>query len=230
MGQCAVQPVLSQTRADLLSKHHVDADQMTGKLSRLVGASSDIDEAYWQTGPKCRRLPTHFLKSSQFTIMRFQSRNLRFINPDPRLRCRKTRFRCKRRLQIETDIEARAGVARKSSQQRAIEQRDRSKRDRKAAVAIRKPSRDDIARTALWLYIRGAWLADKNPRELLDIVRNNIVDQLVAQGFDLRQSEERFEELAQKYKSALPPFRIKRHLQKRRDATSAGTGDDSAPD
>jgi hypothetical protein len=95
-------------------------------------------------------------------------------------------------------------------------------------VAIRKPSRDDIARTALWLYIRGAWLADKNPRELLDIIRDNIVDQLVAQGFDLRQSEERFEELAQKYKSSLPPFRIKRHLQVSGNDASAEGGDDSA--
>lgn len=104
-------------------------------------------------------------------------------------------------------------MARKGSVKRASEQRERSRQDRQKATELRKPSRDDIARTALWLWIWSAWRFDKDARKTIDLIRDNIVDQLVAQGFDLRQSEERFEELAAKYKSDLPPFRIKRHLQ-----------------
>lgn len=111
-------------------------------------------------------------------------------------------------------------MARKGYKKRAIEQRDRSRRDRKKAAEFGKPSRDDIARTALWLWIWSAWRYDKDARRSIDLIRDNIVDQLVAQGFDLRLSEERFEELAEKYKSDLPPFRIKRHLQKRHDAST----------
>ncbi|MBX9459669.1 MAG: hypothetical protein KL863_28615 [Rhizobium sp.] len=112
-------------------------------------------------------------------------------------------------------------MARKGSKKRAIEQRERSQRDREKAAALAKPSRDDVARTALWLWIWSAWRFDKDARKSIDLIRDNIVDQMVAQGFDLRQSEERFEELAEKYKSDLPPFRIKRHLQKRQGGALA---------
>ncbi len=104
-------------------------------------------------------------------------------------------------------------MARKSQKQRNAEQQARSQNDRKKAVTIRKPSRDDVARTALWLWIANTWRVDKKARKTLDEMRDDLVDQLVAQGFDLRQSEERFEELAEKYRSSSPPFRIKRHLQ-----------------
>ena len=104
-------------------------------------------------------------------------------------------------------------MARKSWKQRNAEQRVRSAHNRKTAKATRKPSRDDIARMALWMWIHNTWLADTHARQTLDSMRNDLVDALAKQGFDPKLSENVFEELAERYKSDLPPFRIKRHLQ-----------------
>lgn len=104
-------------------------------------------------------------------------------------------------------------MVRKSLKQRKVEQVERSQLNRIAAKAARKPSRDDLARTVLWMWIHNTWRVDPHARETLDSMRNDLVDELQRQGFDPRESEERFEELAYKYKSNFPPFRIKRHLQ-----------------
>lgn len=108
-------------------------------------------------------------------------------------------------------------MARKTRKQRNAEQLERSASDRKRAKVLRKPSRDDIARTALWLWIHTLWRKDAAPRRTLDHMRDALVDELEKQGFDPRQSEDRFEELAEKYRSGPPPFRIKRHLQEPTD-------------
>jgi hypothetical protein len=104
-------------------------------------------------------------------------------------------------------------VTRKTRKQRNAEQLERSANNRVKAKLLKKPSRDDIARMALWRYINSTWRGDARARETLDMMRDDLVDELEKQGFDPRQVEERFEELAEKYRSDLPPFRIKCHLQ-----------------
>ena len=107
-------------------------------------------------------------------------------------------------------------MARKSIYQRNEEQRLRQSHVRKAAKELRRPSRDDLARMLLWQMINGLQHNKKvtNRQQELDNLCNMIVSGLVKQGFDEGQSEEVFDDLAKRYTSSLPPFRIKQHLQK----------------
>lgn len=107
-------------------------------------------------------------------------------------------------------------MARKSIHQRNEKQRLRQSLMRKTAKELRRPSRDDLARMLLWQMINGLQQNKKttNRQQELDNLCNLIVSGLVKQGFDERQSEEVFDAIARKYASSLPPFRIKRHLQK----------------
>lgn len=75
------------------------------------------------------------------------------------------------------------------------------------------PSRDHIARTALWLWISNTWVTDPDARTTLYLMRDDIVDDLVIQGFDLKKSLDVFDYLAEKYRSGERPFLIKRYLQ-----------------
>ena len=106
-------------------------------------------------------------------------------------------------------------MARKSIYQRNEEQRLRQSHVRIAAKELRRPSRDDLARMLLWQMINGLQHNKKvtNRQQELDNLCNMIVSGLVRQGFDERQSEEVFDDLAKRYASNLPPFRVKRHLQ-----------------
>ncbi|MCQ4634911.1 hypothetical protein GB927_033110 [Shinella sp. CPCC 100929] len=104
-------------------------------------------------------------------------------------------------------------MARKSKKQRNAEQRVRQQKVRETARECRRPSRDDIARTLLWQMIVTAE-GRRNRTAFLDRLCDEIVAQLVLQGFDRRESEVVFDALADKYTSALPPFRIKRHLDR----------------
>ena len=106
-------------------------------------------------------------------------------------------------------------MARKSIYQRNEEQRLRQSHVRKAAKELRRPSRDDLARMLLWQMINGLQHNKKvtNRQQELDNLCNMIVSGLVKQGFDEGQSEEVFDDLAKRYASSMPPFRIKRHLQ-----------------
>lgn len=54
---------------------------------------------------------------------------------------------------------------------------------------------------------------------MLDKLRDQIVDGLEVQGFDARESEEVFDDLAKKYSSGIPPFRRKLHLNPGVDET-----------
>ena len=112
-------------------------------------------------------------------------------------------------------------MARKSIYQRNEEQRLRQSHVRKAAKELRRPSRDDLARMLLWQMINGLQHNKKvtNRQQELDNLCNMIVSGLVRQGFDERQSEEVFDDLAKRYASNLPPFRVKRHLQNDTHAT-----------
>ena len=102
-------------------------------------------------------------------------------------------------------------MARKSIRQRNAEQRVRQQRVRDEARDHRRPTRDDIARTLLWQMIV---TAKKKRRcdEILDRLCDEIVAELVHQGFDTRESEAVFVALAEKYEPEVRPFRIKRHL------------------
>jgi len=52
----------------------------------------------------------------------------------------------------------------------------------------------------------------KDPYRAVGKVRDALVEQLERQGFDVRESEEVFHELADRYSDGLFPFRPKRHL------------------
>lgn len=104
-------------------------------------------------------------------------------------------------------------MARKTKKQRTEEQRVRQAEFRKAARKARRPDRDDIARMLLWLMISGIQARRTGNREMLDELRNKIVDGLETQGFDPRESEEVFEDLVQRYANGVVPFRRKLHLK-----------------
>ena len=106
-------------------------------------------------------------------------------------------------------------MAKKSIHQRNEEQRLRQSQMRRTAKELRRPSRDDLARMLLWQMINGLQQSKKatNRQQELDNLCNMIVGGLVRQGFDEGQCEDVFDDLAKKYASSLPPFRIKRHLQ-----------------
>ena len=158
----------------------------------------------------CGKLAAHQSTLSQFTLMRFRTRILRFTTHECRFHFRKARFTRKRRLH---DKPAGDGMVRKSRKQRNAEQVVISANGRAKAKAEKVPSRDDIARTALWVWISNTWANDPDARATLDLMRNDIVDDLVIQGFHLEKSLDVFDYLAQKYRSGERPFRIKRHLQ-----------------
>jgi len=103
-------------------------------------------------------------------------------------------------------------MARKSIRQRNAEQRVRQQKVRDDARAQKRPTRDDIARTLLWQMIVTAKQKRKRD-EILDRLCDEIVAELVLQGFDIRESEAVFEALADKYEPDIRPFRIKRHLE-----------------
>jgi hypothetical protein len=106
-------------------------------------------------------------------------------------------------------------MARKPKKQRTEEQRVRQAEVRKAARKARRPDRDDIARMLLWQMILSIQTrsADKVAmRDMLDELRNQIVDGLESQGFDVRESEEVFEDLVERYGNGIFPFRRKLHL------------------
>lgn len=101
----------------------------------------------------------------------------------------------------------------KSRKQKNAEQQIRQLKVRKNARELRRPSRDDIARMLLWRAIMLAEKYKKGRRQMLDSLRNSIVEGLEQQGFDVRESENVFEDLAARYSDGLYPFRPKRHLR-----------------
>lgn len=102
-------------------------------------------------------------------------------------------------------------MARKSKKQRNADQVVRQQRVRDEAKARRRPSRDDLARMLLWQMITAA-LHRKDARLALNKLSEAIVVDLERQGFDVRESEDVFEDLADRYSNGLFPFRPKWHL------------------
>lgn len=102
-------------------------------------------------------------------------------------------------------------MPRKPKRQRNAEQVVRQQRVREETKARRRPTRDDLARVLLWQMITAAQ-AQKDPSRALGKVRDSLVDDLERQGFDVRESEDVFHALADRYADGLFPFRPKRHL------------------
>lgn len=103
-------------------------------------------------------------------------------------------------------------MAGKSRKQRTAEQQVRQQRVRDDAIAKRRPSRDDLARVLLWEMIVAAQERG-DAQSAVDKLSSVIVNLLEYQGFDVRESERVFDNLARKYSDGLFPFRVKRHLQ-----------------
>ena len=102
-------------------------------------------------------------------------------------------------------------MPRKSKKQRNAEQLARQQRVRDNAKTKRRPSRDDLARVLLWQMITAAQ-GREDARVALNKLSEAIVEDLERQGFDVRESEDVFEDLADRYSDGLFPFRPKRHL------------------
>jgi hypothetical protein len=101
-------------------------------------------------------------------------------------------------------------MARKSEEIRNREQRERQQRLRDADRKARRPNRDDVARTALFMIVSA--MAARKAEAELDELQDRVVALLVRQGFDERASAAVFDELAAKYRTGEWPFRRKVHL------------------
>jgi hypothetical protein len=101
-------------------------------------------------------------------------------------------------------------MARKPTNTRNHEQRDRQQKLRDANRKARRPDRDDIARTALFMTISS--MAKRGATDVLDDFHQRVVAMLVQQGFDEQASDELFDDLVAKYRTGAWPFRRKVHL------------------
>lgn len=105
-------------------------------------------------------------------------------------------------------------MAKKSKSEIAAAQRARQRRVRDQARERRKPSRDDLARVLLWQMIMAAERSNLGQRKALDGLRDTIIDGLELQGFDVRESEDVFNDLVKRYANGVFPFRRKRHFER----------------
>ena len=101
-------------------------------------------------------------------------------------------------------------MVRKSEEVRNRQQRERQQKLRDADRKARRPNRDDIARTALFMTISN--MAARDAKEVLEDFQDRVVTMLVEQGFNERESDMVFEELVAKYRTGDWPFRRKVHL------------------
>jgi len=101
-------------------------------------------------------------------------------------------------------------MPRKSDEIRKSEQRARQQKLRDIGRKARRPDRDDIARTALFMTISS--MAAKGATDVLEDFQHRVVRMLAEQGFDERESDIVFDELIAKYRTGDWPFRRKVHL------------------
>lgn len=113
-------------------------------------------------------------------------------------------------------------MVRKSKKLRTEEQGVRQKALRDDARAEARPSRDDVARMFLWLWISETWRLQEKPRSRFDAMRDDVTDLLVKQGFESQVCGDEIERLFGEYKTDTPPFRIKRHLKANQPPDPAG--------
>lgn|SRR3546814_58105 len=101
-------------------------------------------------------------------------------------------------------------MPRKSVEIRNREQRERQQKLRDAGRKAKRPDRDDVARTALFMAISS--MGAKGATDALDAYKSLVVELLVRQGFDEEEAAEVLDNLAAKYWSGDWPFRRKVHL------------------
>lgn len=95
---------------------------------------------------------------------------------------------------------------------RLEKQRLRQRAYRARMKRQKAPSRDDIARTLMHWAITEA--VKEGHREKLERVQDEIVDRLVAQGFDRRASDAAFDAIVERYTNGWG-FQRKQHLRQR---------------
>lgn len=101
-------------------------------------------------------------------------------------------------------------MARQSDKERLEKQRRRQQELRTATLAEKRPSRDDVARVALYWLIRRA--IEKGQEAELEKFQDKVVSMLTQQGFSEKASDEVLDDLVHKYRSGGWPFRRKVHL------------------
>ncbi|MEW9525939.1 hypothetical protein MRBLRH8O_003801 [Agrobacterium radiobacter] len=98
----------------------------------------------------------------------------------------------------------------KSEEIRNTKQRERQQKLRDADRKAKRPGRDDVARTALFMAISA--MAAEGATETLGKFKKRVVRMLVKQGFDEHESHTVFDGLVEKYRNGDWPFRRKPHL------------------
>lgn len=98
----------------------------------------------------------------------------------------------------------------KSEEIRNNKQRERQQKLRDADRKAKRPGRDDVARTALFMSISS--MVAKGRHDALEAFRSVVIEMLVRQGFDERASRTDVDELVEKYADGDWPFRRKPHL------------------
>ncbi len=98
----------------------------------------------------------------------------------------------------------------KSEEIRNSKQRERQQKLRDADRKAKRPGRDDVARTALFMSISS--MVAKGSHDALESFRSLVIEMLVRQGFDECASRTVFDELVEKYADGDWPFRRKPHL------------------
>ncbi|KAB1107790.1 hypothetical protein F4V89_29875 [Neorhizobium galegae] len=98
----------------------------------------------------------------------------------------------------------------KSEEIRNHKQRERQQKLRDADRKAKRPGRDDVARTALFMTISS--MAARDATDVLEDFQHRVVSMLVEQGFDKQASHAVFGDLVAKYRTGASPFRRKPHL------------------
>lgn len=108
-------------------------------------------------------------------------------------------------------------TTRKQEAERLRKQRERQQKNRERIKLERKPTRDDIARVFLHMFIMRCHKT--NQMHALDGFCDMIVSQLKSQGFDKAGSHNVLEELIEKYTKSKWQFFSKLHLREGYDPT-----------
>ncbi|MGO4624948.1 hypothetical protein AB4Z34_31390 [Ensifer sp. 2YAB10] len=98
----------------------------------------------------------------------------------------------------------------KSEDIRNRKQRERQQKLRDTDRKAKRPGRDDVARTALFMTISA--MATRDKTDELEHFQDVVVSMLVQQGFDEHASRTVFDDLVDKYRDGRWPFRRKPHL------------------
>ena len=107
--------------------------------------------------------------------------------------------------------EGKGGMARKPVSERNAEQKVRQAELRRRNRALRRPTRDDVARVLLFKAITDVDTPEK--RALWETLEGKLIDMLVEQGFDGRESERVLDDLYERYTTGRGGFRRKLHLE-----------------